>query len=91
MKTILSLLTLLLSFNISIADSDHDTFYKEADLFFKTYVKNGLVDYKAISKSPAQLNALIEMIETSTVDKSDAKDYQSFYINSYNLLNNKHF
>ncbi len=60
-------------------------FFDEANVFLKTYVSNGKVDYKSISKSPSGLDNLLKMASTIKIDKSDKKSYQAFWINAYNL------
>lgn len=60
-------------------------FFAKADTFFKTYVSNGRVKYEAIKKDPVALNDLLSMASKIKVSKSEAKTYQAFYINAYNL------
>ncbi len=60
-------------------------FFAKADTFFSTYVKGGRVDYQAIKSNPASLNTLLDLAKGITVSKSDAKNYQAFWINTYNL------
>lgn len=62
-----------------------DTFFKASDAFFKTYVKDGKVNYKAIKKNTAELDKILASTNSITVDKSDANTYQAFWINIYNL------
>ncbi len=62
-----------------------DTFFKEADVFFKTYVSNGRVNYKAIAASPDGLNNLLKQAEGIKVSENNAAEFQSFWINAYNL------
>lgn len=61
-------------------------FFSKSDAFFKANVKNGRVAYKAIKDNPAALNELLEMAKTVSVSKDNAKEYQAFWINGYNLL-----
>ena len=60
-------------------------FFTQANLFFDTYIKNGLVDYESIRKNPTLLNTILKQASTFKVLKSESKKYQAFYINSYNL------
>jgi len=70
----------------SVAQSQNlDTFFETADAFFSTYVKNGKVAYAQLHKNPADLDALIQLAETITVNETDADNYQAFWINAYNL------
>ena len=83
MKRIATLITILfvaVSYGQSV-----DTFVNKADAFFKTHVKNGRVDYKAIKSNPAALNELTTLAKDVRVSKSNAKSYQAFWINAYNI------
>lgn len=60
-------------------------FFRDADTFFKTYVKNGKVNYKEIKQNEASLSSLLEKASRITVASSRAAEYQSFWINAYNL------
>lgn len=78
---------LIVSLFISLITTAQTTaeFYKGVDAFLGTHVKNGKVDYAAIKKDPTHLKALIEHTNSIKVSKSNAKDYQAFWINAYNL------
>lgn len=60
-------------------------YFEAADAFFKTYVKDGKVAYSKIYKHPEMLNDLLGMAAGIKVVANDAKTYQAFWINSYNL------
>jgi len=62
-----------------------DTFVNKADTFFKTHIKNGRVDYKAIKNNPTTLNELVALAKEVRVSKSNSKSYQAFWINAYNI------
>lgn len=64
---------------------DIATFFNETDTFFKTYVSDGKVDYKAIKKNKSDLTSLMQLAETVSVSESDATTYQAFWINAYNV------
>ncbi|SHG64637.1 DUF547 domain-containing protein [Winogradskyella jejuensis] len=81
-KYILILFTLI---GTNLQAQSLDTFFKEADAFFKNNVKNGKVAYADIHKNPDALNALLANAEKISVKESDAKNYQAFWINAYNL------
>lgn len=70
--------TTLISQNISI-------FFDEADIFFKTYVSNGKVDYKAISQNPEAVVSVLNLAKDISVSTSEEKTYQAFWINAYNI------
>ncbi len=61
-------------------------FLTKSDAFFKENVKNGRVAYKSIKENQAALDELLVLAKDLTVSKSDASEYQAFWINSYNLL-----
>jgi hypothetical protein len=76
----------LILFSITIGNAQGLTkFLEKTDGFFKTHVKNGLVDYQEIKKDPTVLYELVEMAKTISVTKDNAADYQAFWINGYNL------
>lgn len=60
-------------------------FFKKSDSFFNTYVKNGRVAYLEIKSDPSSLNELVEMAKSISVEMTNASEYQSFWINGYNL------
>ena len=86
MKTYKTLIAVLLlafvQFGFSQGTSE---FFSKADTFFNTYVANGRVAYKEIKANPASLEELLKLAKDIRVTKSDAKTYQAFWINGYNL------
>lgn len=64
---------------------DLNTFFDKADAFFKMNVAEGKVAYSNIHSNPEALNTVLKMAEGISVSKSDAKNYQAFWINAYNL------
>jgi len=64
---------------------DTASFFSKADAFFKTYVKDGKVAYKAIKNNPEQLNELVGLAEGIEVSVGNSSEYQAFWINGYNL------
>ncbi|MEM9679851.1 MAG: DUF547 domain-containing protein [Bacteroidota bacterium] len=64
---------------------DLKTFLDNADTFFNTYVSNGKVAYSKIHKDPKALNEVLAIAKTISVTETDAKNYQAFWINAYNL------
>ena len=81
MRNILITISLLLSLK-----SVSQTFFDRVDNFLSKNVTFGLVDYGSISKSSAELDSLVNMIETHEVSDSSANYRKAFYINAYNLL-----
>jgi len=81
---ILGTLLVFLSFQPGNAQQLSDYFSKSDD-FFATYVKEGTIDYNGIKANPNQLNEILELAKGISVAKNDAKEYQAFWINGYNL------
>jgi len=84
-KNISLIIVLFLTASFSFAQSTSE-FFSKSDAFLKENVKNGRVAYKAIKDNPAALNELLEMAKGISVSKENAGEYQSFWINGYNLL-----
>ena len=80
------LLFLAILFICYLPAQNLQTFFKDTDAFFKTYVKNGKVDYKSIKKDTAELDHLLSLAEDIKVDVKKENYYKAFWINSYNLL-----
>lgn len=81
-KHILILITLI---GVNVHAQNLDTFFNQADAFFKANVKNGKVDYDGIYENQSDLNRILTTAEKISVSKTDAKNYQAFWINAYNL------
>ena len=62
-----------------------NSFYTQADKFFKKHVTNGKVDY-ANAKTSSTLKTLITRIENTNLSNADNLNKKAFYINAYNLL-----
>ncbi len=74
--------SLIIQFGFSQGTED---FFIQADAFFKTYVSDGRVNYSEIKKDPSSLDQLLDMASSISISKDQAKEYQAFYINAYNL------
>ncbi|MDT0538277.1 MULTISPECIES: DUF547 domain-containing protein [Croceitalea] len=83
-RTTLTLVLLFFLVELSKAQTTSD-FFKETNMFFNTHIEDGKVDYKTIKENPTSLNQLISLANDISVLKEDAKIYQSFWINAYNL------
>lgn len=70
-----------------VTSTQHPTLYRFTvyDNLLKKYVKDGLVDYKSLSKDPG-LNVAVGEIENIAGDKMDGKEQLCFWLNSLNLL-----
>ncbi|WP_353779056.1 DUF547 domain-containing protein [Winogradskyella sp. 3972H.M.0a.05] len=83
MKKIVIIIVALIAFKG--ASQDINTYFSKADDFFKATVANGRIAYSKIHKDPSQLNELLSLASKISVAPSDAKTYQAFWINAYNL------
>lgn len=73
--------------NSNITQAQLDSFFANADAFFKTNVINGLVDYQSIQQDPSALTTLSQQIANTDLSMLDDRNTsQAFYINVYNLL-----
>lgn len=80
------ILIILLSFPVGLYAAIPARWFTDADLFLKTVVTNGTVDYAAIRKDPSVLNKLVSMAGEIKPDAQDNINTQkAFYINSFNL------
>ncbi|WP_298503884.1 DUF547 domain-containing protein [uncultured Maribacter sp.] len=84
MKKIVALILLAFIGHFSIAQST-EMFINKADVFLGKHVKNGKVAYSDIKKNTAELDAILQLAQEIKVEKSNVKEYQSFWINGYNL------
>jgi len=76
----------LLVFGVQVLmGQDLPEFFSKSDIFFKSYVENGRVDYHSIKAHPNQLDEILELGKNILVSKDDLIDYQAFWINAYNL------
>ncbi|MAE86877.1 MAG: DUF547 domain-containing protein [Flammeovirgaceae bacterium] len=80
----LSTLLLVLATNLSYAQSDE--FFVNANQFFQTYVKHGLVDYEYIKVNSRSINQLTDQIANYLVTGKDPVTQKAFYTNAYNIL-----
>lgn len=77
---------LFLFFTATTSAQNTSEFLAKMDVFLKEYIKDGLVDYKAIQDKPENLDALVEIARQLSVSKDKADEYQAFWINGYNLM-----
>lgn len=84
MKNNRILIAILLISSLGFAQAT-DTFFTKADAFFKAQVNDGLVNYASIKQDASGLNELVALAQSISIDPSDAKTYQAFWINAYNL------
>lgn len=86
MKKVIILITVFLFFFIGVKAQDLNSYFSNTDSFLKENVKSGRVNYKAIKSNPDALASLLDNAKAISVAKTDAKNYQAFWINTYNLL-----
>ncbi len=85
MKKVNLLILFLTVSSFVFSQSKTEQFFDEADALFGKYVTNCKIDYAAIKKNPETLNDLLAKAKDIKVDKSNAKTYQAFWINAYNI------
>ncbi len=79
----LLIIVIISLFSATVSAQNLEAFFKSSDMFFSTYVKNGLVDYKNINAT--DLEDILANASKISLSKSNAKNYQAFWINAYNL------
>lgn len=83
MKKYILIILALIATNINAQDLN--TFFSKSDAFFKANIKDGKVAYDKIHKNQNDLNAVLDIAKSISVAENDAKNYQAFWINAYNL------
>ncbi|MDQ3142732.1 MAG: DUF547 domain-containing protein [Bacteroidota bacterium] len=83
--TKLSILFLFITFT-SNTNAQDSSITNAFDLFFKTYVENGKVNYQLIKSDNQLLNSLTKLIENTELTNFSPSQQKAFWINSYNLL-----
>lgn len=63
-----------------------NTFFTDADQFFKTNVVDNKIKYKAIKDAPEALQKLTDFIADADVSQYSEAQRKAFYINSYNIM-----
>ncbi len=87
LRLILITLVAFFIFNSDIVGQNtFPDFFRDADLFFKDHVKDGLVDYKKLSKNSEALDALIATLGKLKDDGQSDDIKKAYRINAYNLL-----
>lgn len=77
--------SLILTFLI-VTFASAQSFFEKSDAFFSKYVADGAVDYKSISANEAELNSLVQDINTFSLTSKSDQEVMAFYINAYNIL-----
>ncbi|MDZ4699096.1 MAG: DUF547 domain-containing protein [Rhodothermales bacterium] len=82
----LSFISLLVTHPILAQTASQEPFYDSVDALLGKHVRAGRVDYAAIKKEPAALDALLKSIaETDRAALAPADD-KAFLVNAYNIL-----
>ncbi|MFT5567825.1 MAG: hypothetical protein ACI81Y_002780 [Glaciecola sp.] len=83
MKKIIIFTFCLLVSSFGIAQ---DTFFDQADTFFKKYVMDNGVDYKTLSSSRESMKPLMDYIANSDYSSWGLETQKAYLINAYNIL-----
>lgn len=87
MKILSSLIVAFgLIFTLNAQTAKLNTFFDEADAFFKSQVSGDAITYASIKQNPTTLNALVDQVASMSLKGADANTIQAFYINAYNIL-----
>ncbi|PCJ98834.1 MAG: DUF547 domain-containing protein [Flavobacteriaceae bacterium] len=70
----------------NVKGQEMNMFFKKANTFFSTYVKDGKVAYKTVSENPLLLEELVALTKNAKIEKEPKEEYQAFWINAYNIL-----
>lgn len=71
---------------VSGSVSAQHNFFTDADVFFRSHVKDGLVAYGAIKSDQSALNSLMDQIAAFDLSQQDVQTTKAFMINAYNIL-----
>lgn len=80
------LLALLFSLISTAKGQKLDSFWKESEVFFQTYVQQNYVHYQQLKKEPSDIHSLVKQIASISLATADSIEQKAFYINAYNLL-----
>lgn len=81
-----AIIVLLFFFSISGQSQDLDNFFAKSQLFFKGYVKDGMVSYASVKRRFSQVDHLMRLIEKTDLSSADDQTKKAFYINAYNII-----
>ena len=71
---------------VLFSQSHLDGFLDKSDSFFNNYIVNNSIDYNRLSKNSDDIHSIISYSSEIQVDKFNGLEYQSYWINLYNLL-----
>jgi len=84
-KSVIVLLLFTLFLNEGYSQ-DLKSFFKDADAFFATNVKDNKIMYQSVKDNPATLKKLTDFVASADVKGYSEAELKAFYINAYNLL-----
>lgn len=79
----LSVLLLITFFSYS---QTVDSFFHNADGFFKKHVSNESVSYASVKKNSSEVDALSRQVGSMNLSKENEATKKTFYINAYNII-----
>ncbi|MDQ3395434.1 MAG: DUF547 domain-containing protein [Bacteroidota bacterium] len=68
------------------AQDNLNAFFNNSDKFFKSYVKDGKVDYEKVKQNKQDIAVLIKSISVQDLKNKSINEIKAFYINAYNIL-----
>ncbi len=77
---------MLLVIMTTASAQDVSDFFSKTDSFLKASVVGGRVKYTSVKENPADLKSILDSAKEISIPKTDALNYQAFWINVYNLL-----
>jgi len=92
-NTAISIGTFLIILFTSVSAFAFDHSYSDWDQFLERHVKNGLVDYSVIERSPAEFEKIVRELEGVTIKEYEgwsSPQRMAFWINAYNVGAIKH-
>lgn len=84
MKTI-KLLWVISVFPWTLQAQSLPQFFDESDKFFKSWVKEGNVDYAGVKKNFQQIESLYSQLNRMDLTQASEAEKKAFYLNAYNL------
>jgi Protein of unknown function, DUF547 len=84
MKKLL-LLIALFSVVCKVQAQDINTFFDDADVFLRKYVKDTKVDYAGIKADPSMLDKILDNAAKIDLTKESKFNIKAFWVNAYNL------
>lgn len=79
-------IAVFLIFSSKSLSENIDEFNTDCNNFMKSYVHEGMVDYKSVKKHEQNLKTLIHFIGAAAVDEYEKDVRKAFYLNAYNLI-----